>query len=457
MIIIDYINDTYESDFKYVFDEKDRTLFYNKQINKNAFYTIIEYNKKNKSVTFNQDDLGDLSQYYYSVINEKLIIDTSIVPILKMLKEKEFDKHGLYFFLSCGFIPNEKTLVKNIYKVVPGFINIYFAKEKRIKLKRKKLQKRGLVFTRKKYLLLLSKNIFDNCIEEKNTGFALSSGFDSNLLVSLYSKNSDKKIDFFSVGGKIGVNEIPIVKEIIKSYNINTFHSSLVDCKTLKSFPKIVYLYEGLFYERGIFLQYELYKLCQNQNLNLILGEGADQILHCRATKTNNITDIIKEESFSLYRNCPYEMLRYIVLKKSSLLMSKTGNNIIYPYLYKNFRTYNYSFPFLFGFDKKMHKKIVKHVIPTALKGLINKIGGATEQISLYESKEVFDLIYNYINNTKYKGLKCEHNKTELSLDDDYILKIIYLILFEKIFLLSDEYDGKSIDNLDLYSMFGIY
>lgn len=165
------------------------------------------------------------------------------------------------------------------------------------------------------------------------------------------------------------------------------------------------------------------------------MGEGADQILHINNKKINNIKNCMRKENFSFYRNCPREMLIYIVLKKSSLLLCTTNNNIVYPYLYKNFRNYGYNYSKLFKYDKRKHKKIVLETVNKSIVNIISKIGGSTDQNSLFNSLDEFKKIEREALKTSFSKIKCEHNNTELSMDTDYILKIIYLKIFEKIFL----------------------
>lgn len=58
--------------------------------------------------------------------------------------------------------------------------------------------------------------------------------------------------------------------------------------------------------------------------------------------------------------------------------------------------------------------------------------------------------------NSKFSLIYCQRNTTELSLDMDYIIKIIYLILFEKIFILSDNFilDDKLIEKFNINDFF---
>ena len=218
----------------------------------------------------------------------------------------------------------------------------------------------------------------------------ISSGYDSNLLVSLISNKLREETKYYCVGGSKGVDETITARKILEEYNNNNLVVSYVNDNTFSSFPEIVYLYEGLFYERGIFLQYELYKMLENKKQNIILGEGADQIMHQYYKQLHNIKDEIKKKKYSLYENCPYEMLIYLVLKKSSIILGKTKNNLIYPYLSKQFINYIDNFRDKFGLDKKLHKQIVNKTVLANINPYLKKIGGATEQIALFKDDDDF-------------------------------------------------------------------
>lgn len=452
MIRINNNDFSYECDCNTII-KKNIIIFYESKNNKSNFYTRIKLDKKNRTISFFQDDLGDTVQYYYATISNNIYIDKSIKSIIKKLKERIFDNESLYYFLSCGFIPNEKTLVEGINKVVPGCINIYNVDTFTLALIDTKLNKKKMLpFSEKKYKKLLLNNIKENFNNNLKTGFAISSGFDSNLLISLFNKNIVSTNKYFSVGGVKGVNEIPTVEKILNHYQYNDLNYSIVNNNSLDNYPRIVYLYEGLFYERGIFLQYQLYSLLKEENLNIILGEGADQILHIKSTINNNIKKSIKMTNYSLYKNCPKEILNYIVLKKSSILLSSTKNNVIYPYLSSKFRHYNYNYKHLFGYDKIKHKDIVKKEVGSKISKMLNKIGGATDQEALFLNKNDYSVIKNIALNSSFAKILCEHNTTELSLEVDYILKLIYLLIFEKLFMLNNDY----FDNINLVDSLNI-
>lgn len=474
LIEIDLENLSFISNDIYCFDNGNKIYFFSSgKINKDLirkcilnerldeidieydFYTLIEFDKKNRKLTIIQDDFGDLKQVYYVYVDNRLILASKFRTVLKYLNNRQFNDRSLYYFLSCGFIPNEYTLIDRVYKVVPGYINLIEILNKNVKLKKKqyKLMENDEQFKVEKYKELLVDAIYKQIDNNKDYGMTISSGYDSNLLVSLFGNIQKDKVTYYSIGGSRGVDETSIAKKILDEYEFSNIDISYVDENTFSAFPQIVYLYEGLFYERGIFLQFELYKMLINRNINVILGEGADQVLHVYYNFVHDMSDEIKKEGYSLYKCCPGEMLLYLVLKKSSLLLSNTSNKLIYPYLSKEFVSYVNKIRNDNGFDKKVHKEIVIDSVSEKISTYLEKIGGATDQIALFKNDDEFLKWKNIVLNSKFSLIECERNTTELSLDMDYVLKIIYLMLFEKIFILSDEF----ILDEDLITKFNIY
>lgn len=454
---------TKESIYFYRKEQIDKKTIENYILNKKIeiidskypFYTIIQFNKINKQIIINQDNQGDLQPIYYTYIKNKIIISNSLQDILIYLDNKKFNKKSLYYFLSCGFIPNENTLIKNVYKIIPGYINILKFMNKTLELKKKKFNviKYNKPFNKEKYNKLLLDEIHKQSNSCKEYAMTISSGYDSNLLIALLNTKQKENIQYYSVGGSKGVDETTTAKKILKEYKNNDLHTSYVDSNTFSSFPEIVFLYEGLFYERGIFLQYELYKMLAKQNKNIVLGDGADQILHINYKNKYNIHKEIKKKDYSLYQHCPYEMLVYLVLKKSSLLLTNTSNHLVYPYLSNKFISYVDKIRNENGFDKKIHKNIVQNTVPQNVTPYLNKLGGATEQIALFKDDSEFLKWQNKALNSKYSSIKCERNTTELSQDIDYILKILYLMIFEQIFLKTNKF----ILNKELIKQYNIH
>ena len=124
---------------------------------------------------------------------------------------------------------------------------------------------------------------FLNYLEKREEQIALplSSGYDSNLLLSLMLK-SKNKLNLFSVGVKQGVSEINTVQRIAESYNLNC-DFSYVNSEMLLELPEIAEILQGTVFEPGVFLYHSLSKNISKYNSKIVLcGDGSDQIFHNR-------------------------------------------------------------------------------------------------------------------------------------------------------------------------------
>ena len=323
-----------------------------------------------------------------------------------------------------------------------------------------KVNKIPKIITPELYDNIFRKICTSNINNKDNISIALSSGYDTNYI--LYTlNNSNFKIDAFSVGGSIGRNEVPDAKKIASMYKNVKFYSKLVNEETLNCYPEIVWILEGAVYESGIFLQYELAKMLnQNNKENIVLGECADQVLnydfyHPLLEKIKKIKFCFPREikkkfkglNYKPYKNT-YDMASYKIIKKSGIIMNYFYVNPEYPYTRKKFIEISKKVSIKGDKQKKYHKEVINLLLPKAITSILKKIGGATELKTLFVGDISIDNIKEVSKKSKfYKYKKFD----DIFYEIDYYMKILYLELFEKIFLENNQrYISKKINDLKL-------
>ena len=219
---------------------------------------------------------------------------------------------------------------------------------------------------------------------------ALSGGFDSNMLLYLVkSLFPTTKVDCFSVGGTIGTNEISTAYSIAQKYDNVNFTSALVSSSTLDSFDDIVFRLQGCTYERGIFLQYELAKMLHSHNCtHLICGECADQVFHSDSYK-----DLDEGRFLYGYKESPFEMASYVVLKKSAVMLNSFGITGIYPYLDTGVVEIGAMTRLKNGDNKAFHRQQCKKYIPKDIFNSLCKVGGSTQLLPLMDKGKDYEML----------------------------------------------------------------
>lgn len=224
-------------------------------------------------------------------------------------------------------------------------------------------------------------------------------------------------------------------------------------------------------YEKEIFLQYQLARTIKDKgyyNVVLFCGEGADEVFSWVYHNygiylykcLRYILGSIKHRNFwpelanlkvkggFLYNFNTYQVLTYVIVKKNGILMNDANIHCVYPYLSRNIidiaycnRHENIKF-------KKSHIKACNKEIDPNILNNINNIGGTTDPIALFKNCSYLDKIESFVSRSKYNILKI---KRDLNSNDylDYLLKVLYLDIFEYIFI--DNYnDINKIKNIML-------
>ena len=466
-IEIFYLGNIYGNDFKKMNLNELHKLYdkYGKRIYKfiDGIYSlfVIDY-KINKIYVF-QDYFGYNQCLYYFKDNKQICFSNELKSII--LKNKNvwsINYESAKKFLKEGYICNENTLIEKIYKIPSKKYLEFDMNTHKVTLKRYdyKVNKIPKIITPELYDNIFRKICTSNINNKDNISIALSSGYDTNYI--LYTlNNSNFKIDAFSVGGSIGRNEVPDAKKIASMYKNVKFYSKLVNEETLNCYPEIVWILEGAVYESGIFLQYELAKMLnQNNKENIVLGECADQVLnydfyHPLLEKIKKIKFCFPREikkkfkglNYKPYKNT-YDMASYKIIKKSGIIMNYFYVNPEYPYTRKKFIEISKKVSIKGDKQKKYHKEVINLLLPKAITSILKKIGGATELKTLFVGDISIDNIKEVCKKSKfYKYKKFD----DIFYEIDYYMKILYLELFEKIFLENNQkYISKKINDLKL-------
>lgn len=456
-----------------------------------GLYILVIYDKVLKAVSVFQDRTTSPLTLYYSVYKDKLFLSTSIKKILlKSDMERCFNDAVLPVFLINGFIYGKDTLIKGIYKIES--FHMLQCSEKRISqipvtYNLKTMSKGEAVDS---WTSVLNSSI-QNCIDNnKEINMPLSGGFDSNYIAYVIDTFQNLPINAFSIGGKFGKNELPVVSENVNYYKNVTLFSALTDNKTLQNMPDIVWRLEGAVFESGLFLQYALSKLVNEQEKHtLICGECADQVMNIYYLNENRIHPE-KQNNKPLYyefSEYPYIFGSYLILKKNGIIANSFDITTSYPYLDDDFVAIAFALRNINFKDKRVHNAICRESLPEQVYKNISKVGGSTECHSLFNSTQDIKTFFSRIESNHFykkhnlvitecsaahkeeqhglqktktiirnrllnmlridrqERLAGQYYLEELKLKE--YLCILYLILFEELFL-SGKYDKQMKDNI---------
>ena len=213
-----------------------------------GMYAFIFYD--GTKILASVDKFGEKPLYYFKN-KEQIIFSSEIEPIKLYLENKievDYSHETFKEFLYLGYLNNDKTIYKNIKKILPK--NNYIVKENKIitKLKENKVIDSSNVSIDDIHDEL-TRSIKRRLIADQNIGLLLSTGIDSVLLLTLIKKEINFDIEtfsFFKTEDKLNINYIKelnnylgvntkIINNLDTEYKVNDFRkifSDLNDCET---------------------------------------------------------------------------------------------------------------------------------------------------------------------------------------------------------------------------------
>lgn len=440
----------------------------------NGAYIAVFCRKADEALYVFHDRATSPVALYFTEQNGAVYLSTSLKKLLAESKiDRKLNEAVIEDFLVNGFLYGGDTLVEGVHKI-KGYhcltIDGGGVKQVPVKYPFETIPK-GEALERFKPTL-------DGSIKRSLSGleeacFTLSSGYDSNYIAYVSTELAEKPATAFSIGGKYGKNELPIVEKNAPYYKNLTLRSALTDDDSLKHFPDIVWRMEGNVYESGLFLQYELMKLVvESGKRTLLCGEVADQVMNLNYLREDRINPAPGKDGPLYYEfsEYPYIFSSYLILKKNGILADSFGVETRYPYLDEPLISVCYALKEISRKDKRVHVANCFECLPAEVTANMSKIGGSTELHSLFNSdKEIgaffaaveqsdfykthMPLIrkYSYAESQKQTGLtllKTKIRNAALSLmhvrKDTYFndemklreyLAVTYLMLFEKLFI----------------------
>ena len=251
----------------------------------NGMFAFIFYDQKENSWIAARDHFG-IKPLYFSKKNKELIFASEIKSILEHPEiQAERDNRSLQEYLTFQFCLTDRTLFKNIHKVLPGHCLVgkadeiledicYWSPKYNIDTKNSKL------FFEEKLRFLLNDSMKLQIRSDVPVGGYLSGGLDSSLVCSMASKHLKKPMPVFHGYFKDypKYNESIYAKEIAQNIKSNYFEIIPSQEDFVKYIPKLIYSLDEPVAGPGLFPQFITSQLA-SQHVKVVLGgQGGDEI-----------------------------------------------------------------------------------------------------------------------------------------------------------------------------------
>jgi len=247
----------------------------------NGAFAFFIFDRAKRKLILVRDQVGRIP-LYYSHFNGKFIFSSNLNDIIERKAfPKEIDLSALNLYLTLRYIPGEKTIFKNIHKVLPGSSVRYDIDSRNLEeWKYWEPPLEGTQIGNETELVeeletLLEKSVKLRLDTESNPAGFLSGGLDSSILVALMSKLTSKPVKTFIVGySDKHYNETGYSK-VVSDYYQTDHHELFIKPDIDHLIACIAQLQEPLA-DPSIIPTYHALRLA-NENANSVLsGDGAD-------------------------------------------------------------------------------------------------------------------------------------------------------------------------------------
>jgi asparagine synthase (glutamine-hydrolysing) len=246
-------------------------------------FAIAFLEEKDSKLHLIKDRLGQKPLYYY-LDNEHIHFGSSLLSLLKIIKEYKIDENQLHNYLDCGIVSSPFTLFKNVYKLMPSeILTVDLMKNKFTAKKSKYWNVENYLddkpFDVEEFFSILTESIDLRSAADVPVANFLSGGVDSTSIVKNLVDNQ-KGVNSFSIYLEDSkYDESKYIKEVVSRYNLN--HKSTTISSDI-SFDEINQSLDSLdepYSDPSVVPSYILSKQISQFYKVAISGDGGDELL----------------------------------------------------------------------------------------------------------------------------------------------------------------------------------
>jgi len=244
-------------------------------------FAFALYDTEKKELFIARDRLG-IKPLYYFHDGSKFIFASEIKAILEHKEiDRKLNENLLDGYFSFRYCSGEETMLKEIYKLNPGHYLVYNSRGISIKKYWDVTFSPGnksLEYYKKQFLQLFEQSVKYRMISDVPVGALLSGGIDSSSIVAMMRKNTDEKIDTYTLGFEDGLkNEFEDARVIAEKFGTE-HHECTIDSSYISLLPKITWHMDEPLADPIVISNYVLAEKASKDIRVLLNGDGADEI-----------------------------------------------------------------------------------------------------------------------------------------------------------------------------------
>ncbi len=236
-----------------------------------------------KQALFLARDRVGIKPLYYWLSDRALVFASEIKALLADRDvTAELAPEMIDRFLTFYYVPGEETLLRNVFKLAPGFCMT--VKDGRVKIKQYwdlefKPKERAVEDAESEMLALLDECVRMHMVSDVPVGFLLSGGVDSTAMLGMAVGKTGKHLSSFTLGFSAPglADERPYARLAAKTYGSSHYEMTITAREFADFVPNFAWYMEEPVCEPQAIALYYVTRLAKDYVKVLISGEGGDE------------------------------------------------------------------------------------------------------------------------------------------------------------------------------------
>ena len=245
-------------------------------------FSFVIFDKINQVLFMARDRVGQ-KPLFYKITNERIIISSTLEPIIKISGSFEVDLESVYTFLQVGVVPAPKTIFKNINKLKNGEYMVFDVKANQIIEKLIYWSPEQFVdfkkFSYEEFISIFDTAVKKRCVADVEISSFLSGGLDSTSIIKKASEYLPT-MNTFSIGfHDQKFDESNWAKLASSKFGTPNTLKKIDENLLLEILPDSLDAYDEPFYDSSSIPTYLVSKLMSQTSKVALSGDGGDELL----------------------------------------------------------------------------------------------------------------------------------------------------------------------------------
>ena len=246
-----------------------------------GMFAFAIWDKSNQILFLARDRIGKKPLYYY--FNGKTLLFASEIKsiLVDAVVEREINYEAFYDYFKYQYVPDPKTIFKNIYKLNPG--NYLVCNKQGVQKKEywdisfANQNNKNETAIADELLAILTTSVNLRMISDVPLGAFLSGGIDSSCVVALMANQNTKPVTTCSIGfDSSKYDEIKYARTIAQKFNTDHYEFT-VKQSVSEILNQLVYQFDEPFADSSAVPTYYVSKLARQKVTVALTGDGGDE------------------------------------------------------------------------------------------------------------------------------------------------------------------------------------